>query len=440
MWNCLKCGVENEDYFEACRNCSSIAPPPKKPARIKLPPKLGWISVVIGLAVPVQFVVFLTRHYDGFEGVGAFFLTLTVAMVLGSVSALLVLVGLFRGERPSWSHLLGPLLSVSPFLYLYFASLRSDIKVAERNRNAAEQGDAKAQYYLGVKYAFGDGVPKDLVQAGEWYRKAAEQGYADAQAKLDVMYANDEGAPKDLAKAFQWYRKAAERGFARAQLNIGRMYIYGQAVPSDEIEGLSWVNIAAAAGGEYLVAKRAMETHLGSEKTQAAQRRSKEILKEIEAAKAARDSTISVNSLKGLAAPKTFNGLKYLNLSGRPALQNLDGLQTINGLQWLDLTGCTALQNVDELRRLTALQRLDLSGCSALQNLDGLKDLTGLQRLSLSYCREIKNVDVLKGLNGLQSLDLTGSDSIPAAALRELRAALPKTYITFPDGSGNTPQ
>ena len=51
-----------------------------------------------------------------------------------------------------------------------------------------------------------------------------------------------------------------------------------------------------------------------------------------------------------------------------------------------------------------------------------------------------ENVDVLKGLTNLQVLYLNGCDKIPAAALRELRAALPKTNITFPDGTNNPPQ
>ncbi len=45
----------------------------------------------------------------------------------------------------------------------------------------AEQGDAAAQYNLGIMYSNGRGVPQDHVQAVKWYRKAAEQGVAFAQ-------------------------------------------------------------------------------------------------------------------------------------------------------------------------------------------------------------------------------------------------------------------
>ena len=59
------------------------------------------------------------------------------------------------------------------------------------------------------------GVPKNASQAVTWYRKAAEQGDADAQFNLGVMYAKGVGVPKDASQAVTWFRKAAEQGHAR---------------------------------------------------------------------------------------------------------------------------------------------------------------------------------------------------------------------------------
>ncbi len=42
----------------------------------------------------------------------------------------------------------------------------------------AEQGDAQAQFNLGVRYRLGEGVLKDAKEAARWVRKAAEQGHA----------------------------------------------------------------------------------------------------------------------------------------------------------------------------------------------------------------------------------------------------------------------
>ena len=48
-------------------------------------------------------------------------------------------------------------------------------------RTPAEQGDAEAQFNLGVMYANGEGVTQDDKEAVKWYRLAAEQGNAEAQ-------------------------------------------------------------------------------------------------------------------------------------------------------------------------------------------------------------------------------------------------------------------
>ena len=73
---------------------------------------------------------------------------------------------------------------------------------------AAKQGDAFAQFNLGVMYYNGDGVPQDYSEAAKWYRKAAEQGHAKAQSNLGVMYADGKGVPKDYVKAYMWLEVA----------------------------------------------------------------------------------------------------------------------------------------------------------------------------------------------------------------------------------------
>jgi TPR repeat protein len=89
----------------------------------------------------------------------------------------------------------------------------------ETTRKAAEQGHADAQFYLGVKYANGEGVPKDSVKAVEWYRKAAEQGDADAQFYLGVKYARGEGVPKDLVLAYMSLNLAMSPNLASVTLS-----------------------------------------------------------------------------------------------------------------------------------------------------------------------------------------------------------------------------
>ena len=57
----------------------------------------------------------------------------------------------------------------------------SESQDIDQLRKAADQGDALAQYNLGVAYAAGEGVPEDDREAVKWYRKAADQGLGLAQ-------------------------------------------------------------------------------------------------------------------------------------------------------------------------------------------------------------------------------------------------------------------
>ena len=83
----------------------------------------------------------------------------------------------------------------------------------------AESGNAKAQYNLGVKYANGQGVPRDDAEAAKWYRLAADQGYGYAQGNLGVMYHDGRGVPQDYGEAFAWFSVAAAFGDANAAKN-----------------------------------------------------------------------------------------------------------------------------------------------------------------------------------------------------------------------------
>ena len=113
-------------------------------------------------------------------------------------------------------------------------------------RPLAEQGNAGAQFSLGIMWANGHGVPQDQAEAAKWFRLAAEQGNAPAQASLGVMYANGHGVPQDHAEAAKWFRLAAEQGFAGAQASLGVTYLEGLGLPHDDVQALMWFNLAAS--------------------------------------------------------------------------------------------------------------------------------------------------------------------------------------------------
>jgi TPR repeat protein len=116
-------------------------------------------------------------------------------------------------------------------------------------RKAAEQGQPRAQFNLGISFANGLGVAQDYDEAFKWYRKAAEQGYPEAQFNLGISYARGQGVPPDYAEAVKWCVKAAEQGFPSAQYTIGSWYEKGKlGFSQDCVKAAKWYRNAAEQG------------------------------------------------------------------------------------------------------------------------------------------------------------------------------------------------
>jgi TPR repeat protein len=125
------------------------------------------------------------------------------------------------------------------------AWLHGDYATAVRLwQSLAGQGDADAQYNLGVMHENGQGVPANRAEAALWYRKAADQGHVAAQTSLGRHY----DAAEDYSEAVRWYRKAADQGYPRAQFALGAMYETGKGVPQSSAEAVRWHRKAADQG------------------------------------------------------------------------------------------------------------------------------------------------------------------------------------------------
>ena len=112
-------------------------------------------------------------------------------------------------------------------------------------RPLAEEGNAPAQFGMGLSYENGRGVERDPTQAAVWYHKAADQGLADAQFNLGNLYLNASGVPKDPIEAVRWFRRAADQGMPHAQVNLGYSYETGSGVAKDPVKAVSWYAKAA---------------------------------------------------------------------------------------------------------------------------------------------------------------------------------------------------
>lgn len=77
-------------------------------------------------------------------------------------------------------------------------------------QEAANQGDAEAQYYTGEIYEKGlAGEQPDYQLAAAWYQKAASQGYKRAAVNLGRLYEQGLGVKQDEAEAVRLYQQAA---------------------------------------------------------------------------------------------------------------------------------------------------------------------------------------------------------------------------------------
>lgn len=84
----------------------------------------------------------------------------------------------------------------------------------------AEQGNASAQFNLGLMYHEGRGIEKDGKQAAYWYGKAAEAGVLDAQFNLALLYEAGGGVPQDYYEAVKLYYSLKETLDSRLRLRM----------------------------------------------------------------------------------------------------------------------------------------------------------------------------------------------------------------------------
>ena len=79
---------------------------------------------------------------------------------------------------------------------------------------AAEGGDRIAMHNLALYLAQGDGGPRDVSEASQWFRRAAERGVVDSQYNLALLYEAGRGVEKNLREAYRWFSIAANAGDA----------------------------------------------------------------------------------------------------------------------------------------------------------------------------------------------------------------------------------
>lgn len=108
----------------------------------------------------------------------------------------------------------------------------------------ALSGDVQAQTWVGNAYYFGEGVPRNDVEAAFFYFSASLKGYAPAMYNLAVMYETGQGVDKNDKVAVTWYRSSADRGHGYAQYELGRRHFTGRGVNKDYSLAWFWLYLA----------------------------------------------------------------------------------------------------------------------------------------------------------------------------------------------------
>lgn len=121
---------------------------------------------------------------------------------------------------------------------------RDATRAAELLATAAPRGNTEAQHLLGLLYQTGDGVPRDLKSALNWYLAAAENEHADSQLALARLYLADPKDEKNREAGMEWLRRSATNGVSEAQFELALAL-------GDSSESIEWLWRAAEAGNPF---------------------------------------------------------------------------------------------------------------------------------------------------------------------------------------------
>ena len=119
----------------------------------------------------------------------------------------------------------------------------------------AEEGEARAQFRIGVMYRYGRSVSKNADLSEKWFTLAlptvlrkAQTGEAWAQTDLGTAYELGVSLTQDFERAAYWYRLAAEQNYPGAQTNLGVLYANGEGVDYNRSKAVFWLKKAANQG------------------------------------------------------------------------------------------------------------------------------------------------------------------------------------------------
>lgn len=148
----------------------------------------------------------------------------------------------------------------------------------EKMEQLADEGDSKAQYFVGLNYQNGSIVIPDGEKAKYYLELAAKAGIASAQYQLGKLLLSDDALVRDVPKGTKWLELALENGIDYAGLLLAKncatenkekaksylltsaelgnhyaQYQLGKILyhDGDKWNGMAWVKLSADQGNQH---------------------------------------------------------------------------------------------------------------------------------------------------------------------------------------------
>jgi uncharacterized protein len=125
---------------------------------------------------------------------------------------------------------------------------RDDVQAAQWYRRGAEQGDVNAMFAFGVMLAEGGALKKDRNGAAQMFETAAAKGHVVANYNLAMLFLSGDGKPQNPRRAFAHLAYAADKGLPQAQYDLATLYATGTGTDANAFDAARWFDRAAAAG------------------------------------------------------------------------------------------------------------------------------------------------------------------------------------------------
>lgn len=129
-----------------------------------------------------------------------------------------------------------------------FESMVNDVPFL---KNAVEQNNAAAMFWLAWNYFFGyNGVSQDISKALELLKKSAALGYGNALYTLGITYLTGEDGEveRDPVEAVKCFEAGASKGHVESMYELSRCLQRGEGIPVDNNASLHWLKQAADGG------------------------------------------------------------------------------------------------------------------------------------------------------------------------------------------------